>query len=56
LAALSGALLSLCMEYLQIFLPRRVPSNMDLALNAAGALAGALAAALLERLGALARW
>ncbi|AVP56682.1 VanZ family protein [Pulveribacter suum] len=56
LAALSGALLSLSMEYLQIFLPRRVPSNMDLALNAAGALAGALVAALLERLGAIARW
>src|SRR5574337_593033 len=56
LAALAGALLSLAMEYLQIFLPRRVPSNMDLALNAAGALAGALAAALLERVGAIARW
>ena len=56
IAALAGALLSLAMEYLQIFLPRRVPSNMDLALNAAGALAGALAAALLERLGAIARW
>ena len=55
-AALAGALLSLCMEYLQIFLPRRVPSNMDLALNAAGALLGALAAALLERLGAISHW
>jgi len=56
LAAFSGALLSLCMEYLQIFLPRRVPSNLDLLLNAAGALLGALVAALLERLGAIARW
>ncbi len=55
-AALAGALLSFAMEYLQIYLPRRVPSNMDLALNAAGALLGALAAALLERLGAIARW
>ncbi|MBS0293206.1 MAG: VanZ family protein [Proteobacteria bacterium] len=55
-AALAGALLSLSMETLQIYLPRRVPSNMDLALNASGALAGALAAALLERLGAIARW
>ncbi|WP_404301357.1 VanZ family protein [Alicycliphilus denitrificans] len=55
-AALAGALLSLSMEYLQIFLPRRVPSNMDLVLNAAGALLGALAAALLERLGAIAHW
>ena len=49
LAALAGALLSLGMEYLQIFQPRRVPSNMDFALNATGALLGALAAALLER-------
>ena len=56
LAALAGALLSLSMEYLQIFLPRRVPSNMDFALNATGALLGALAAALLERFGAIARW
>ncbi|WP_313076686.1 VanZ family protein [Melaminivora sp.] len=56
LAALAGALLSLAMEYLQIFLPRRVPSNLDLLLNAAGALLGALVAALLERLGAIARW
>ena len=55
-AAASGALLSLSMEFLQIYLPRRVPSNLDLALNAAGALLGALAAALLERLGAIARW
>lgn len=55
-AALAGALLSLCMEYLQIYLPQRVPSNLDLALNAAGALSGALWAALLERLGAIHRW
>ena len=38
------------MEFLQIYLPRRVPSNLDLALNALGTLAGALSAALLERL------
>ena len=56
LAALAGALLSLSMEFLQIYLPRRVPSNMDLALNAAGTLIGALAAALLERLGAISHW
>lgn len=56
LAVLAGALLSLAMEFLQIYLPRRVPSNMDLTLNAAGTLAGALAALLLERLGALDRW
>jgi hypothetical protein len=51
LAALLGAALSLGMEFLQIYLPRRVPSNLDLSLNAAGALLGALLAALLERLG-----
>lgn len=55
-AVLAGALLSLAMESLQILLPRRVPSNMDLALNAGGALLGALLAALLERLGAIAHW
>ncbi|MFN7857671.1 MAG: VanZ family protein, partial [Acidovorax sp.] len=37
MATLAGALLALAMEFLQIYLPRRVPSNMDLALNAAGA-------------------
>lgn len=56
LAALAGGLLALAMEFLQIYLPRRVPSNMDLALNTAGALAGALTALLLERLGAIDRW
>ncbi|KQR42965.1 VanZ family protein [Acidovorax sp. Leaf160] len=56
LATLAGTLLSLSMEFLQIYLPRRVPSNMDLALNAAGTLLGALLAWLLERLGAIDRW
>ena len=56
LATLAGVLLSLAMEFLQIYLPRRVPSNLDLLLNAAGALAGGLSAALLERLGAIDRW
>lgn len=56
LAALVAALLSLGMEFLQIYLPRRVPSNMDWLLNCAGALGGALAAAGLERLGAIDRW
>ncbi len=55
-ATLAGTLLSLGMEFLQIYLPRRVPSNMDLALNAVGTLLGALSAALLERLGAIDRW
>jgi len=56
LAALVAAALSLGMEFLQIYLPRRVPSNMDLALNAVGALLGALLALLLEWLGAIAHW
>ena len=56
LAALAGALLSLSMEFLQIYLPQRVPSNLDLVLNAGGTLAGALLAALLEPLGAIDRW
>lgn len=56
LATLAGTLLSLCMEYLQIFLPGRVSSNMDLLLNASGTLLGALTAVLLERWGAIAHW
>ena len=55
-AFLAGTLLSFTMEFTQIYLPRRVPSNMDLVLNAAGTLAGALVAAALEWLGAIARW
>ena len=34
LALLAGGLLSLSLEFLQIYLPQRVPSNLDLALNA----------------------
>jgi len=49
-------LLSMCMETVQIYLPARVPSNVDFALNVLGAWLGALSASLLERLGALARW
>jgi VanZ family protein len=55
-AALAGAALSLCMEFLQIYLPRRVPSNLDFVLNAAGVLVGAMLAGALEWLGALERW
>jgi VanZ family protein len=55
-AALACGLLSLVMETLQSYLPTRVPSNVDLALNTAGAAAGALLAWLLEPLGAIARW
>jgi VanZ family protein len=56
LATMAGGLLSLLMEFAQIYLPRRVPSNLDLALNIAGCLGGALSAAMLERLGAIDRW
>lgn len=55
-ATLSSTLLSFCMESLQSYLPSRVASNVDFALNAAGALAGALVAAGLERAGAIDHW
>lgn len=54
-ASACAALLSFVMESLQSWLPLRVASNVDLGLNAAGALAGALAAALLGRLGLVER-
>lgn len=41
-----GGALSLALESLQSFLPTRVPSILDLTVNAAGAAAGALAAVL----------
>ena len=41
-AALIGSALSFSMELLQNYLPSRVPSNLDLACNAAGALVGGL--------------
>lgn len=41
-AVLLGAGLSLALEVLQNFLPSRVPSNLDLACNTAGALLGGL--------------
>lgn len=56
LATLAAALLSLLMETLQGFLPARVPSNVDFALNAVGAWLGALSAGALERLGVIERW
>ena len=56
LATLAGGLLSLVMESLQTYLPSRVASNVDLALNTAGALLGALTAFALEKLGAIDRW
>jgi VanZ family protein len=39
-----GVMLSTCMEYLQMYLPTRTSSNMDLLSNGAGALTGALLA------------
>lgn len=56
LATLAAAGLSLTLETLQAYLPARVPSNLDFALNASGAWLGALMADLLERLGLLQRW
>lgn len=51
LALLLGALLSFALESLQSWLPTRVPSNVDLACNSAGAGLGALLALLFgERL------
>jgi len=44
------------MELLQGFLPRRVSSNLDMALNAGGAALGALLAALVHMLGVVSRW
>ena len=56
IATAAAALLSLLMETVQVYLPSRVPSNVDFALNALGAWLGAVAAYLLERWGALQRW
>ncbi|MEO7640988.1 MAG: VanZ family protein [Ramlibacter sp.] len=55
-AVLAAAMLSLCMEALQTYLPSRVPSNVDFALNTLGALLGAVAAGALELAGAIDRW
>jgi VanZ family protein len=56
IAVLFAGLLSFCMEMLQSYLPSRVASNLDLALNVLGAAAGALLAAVLELAGAIDRW
>ncbi|PKO62588.1 MAG: VanZ family protein [Betaproteobacteria bacterium HGW-Betaproteobacteria-18] len=55
-AMLAASVLSLLMESLQVYLPNRVPSNLDLMLNMAGGALGALSAWILERVGALQRW
>ncbi len=56
LALLMSSMLSLGMESLQLFLPARVPSNVDWGLNTFGALIGASSAWTLERFGFLDRW
>ena len=55
-AVLGAGLLSLSMESLQGYLPSRVPSNVDLALNTLGALLGAGGAWALSSTGLLQRW
>ena len=55
-AVLAGALLSLGMETLQSYLPSRVPSKADLALNTLGAWLGACCAWALEKSGLVDRW
>lgn len=55
-ATAAGAAISFAMETLQSYLPVRVPSNVDLALNTVGAFVGAVLAAALERFGAVAHW
>jgi len=47
-AAALAALFSLTMEAIQMFLPRRIASNVDLLTNSAGGLVGAMAAPLLS--------
>lgn len=56
LATIACTALSLALETLQSYLPMRVPSNTDLALNMAGGCLGALIASQLEALGAIDRW
>lgn len=55
-AVLLPSLLSLAMELTQNYLPERVPSALDWALNTAGAALGALLAALADRVGLTSRW
>jgi VanZ family protein len=55
-AVITSALLSYTLEVLQQFLPARVPSLLDLVLNAAGATLGALAGAALHGAGLLEHW
>ncbi len=56
IALLAASALSYLSEVIQQFLPGRVPSRVDWALNSAGAAAGVALAALLQALGLLQRW
>lgn len=60
LSVLAGGLLSAGMEYLQMYLPARISSNMDLLANLLGALLGALLAIRISSwhwlFGSLLRW
>jgi len=55
-ALLAASALSYLTEVTQQFLPGRVPSRVDWALNSAGAAAGVAVAAVLQALGLLQRW
>ena len=55
-AVLGAAILSLSMETLQSYLPSRVPSSVDLALNITGAALGACTAWVLDTLGGVSTW
>lgn len=56
MAVLVPTLLSLLMESVQVYLPNRVPSNLDWLLNILGAVMGAASAWSLEKMGVLQRW
>ena len=56
LAVLAGASVSFLMETMQSYLPSRVPSNVDFALNAGGSLLGAVIAGGLQRAGSIDGW
>ena len=55
-ATAAGVGLSLAMETLQNYLPMRVPSNIDLALNSLGTAAGVALGALVHHRGGIERW
>lgn len=56
LATVAATLLSFATETLQNYLPQRVPSNVDLALNAVGAALGVAIGLLLQWRGGVERW